>query len=107
MKNSKRKLEILKILAHPVRLKILQEIKQEVRCVNDLVKALKIRQSTISQHLSLLRKSELVDYYVEGKERCYFLKDPFSAELLELLEKDQYRPLELPKCCPITKRRLK
>lgn len=107
MKDFKKKIEILKLIAHPVRIRLLQELKKHHFCVSDLIKILKLRQSTISQHLALLRKGELVDYYVEGKERCYFIKDPFTAELLDFLEKNNYKPLEVPKCCPITKRRLR
>lgn len=107
MKDFKRKIEILKIIAHPIRIRLLQELKKNIHCVSDLIKILKVRQSTISQHLALLRKGDLVDYYVEGKERCYFIKDPFVSELLDFLSRDQYKPLEVPKCCPITKKRLK
>jgi ArsR family transcriptional regulator len=71
------KLEVLKIVAHPVRIRILEELSKGVKCVSDLEDFFEIRQSNISQHLSLLRRYDLIDFYIDGRLRCYFLKDPF------------------------------
>ena len=99
-----RKVEILKVIAHPVRIMILEELTKGVKCVSDLEKFLDIRQPNVSQHLSLLRRLELIDYYMDGKLRCYFLKDPLIPDLLKLLKKDYEGDLPAPACCPITKK---
>lgn len=98
------KLEVLKVIAHPVRIQILEELSKGVKCVSDLEDFFEIRQSNISQHLSLLRRYDLIDFYVDGRLRCYFLKDPFIPDLLELLKKQYEDDLPGPACCPVTKK---
>ncbi len=67
--------DVLKAIAHPTRIKILEVLLQDEGCVRQLEACLKKRQANISQHLAVLRKAGLVDFTEEGKERCYFLKD--------------------------------
>ncbi len=64
MKNLEKKLEILKLLFHLIRIKILKELRKENYYVSDLIQNFKVPQSTISQHLSVMLKEELVDYYI-------------------------------------------
>lgn len=98
------KVELLKVIAHPVRIRILEELVKGVKCVSDFEDFLELRQPNISQHLSLLRQSGIVDYYVDGRLRCYFLVDPLIPDLLKLLKKDYHELLPRPACCPITKK---
>jgi len=98
------KAEILKVIAHPVRIKILEELVKGVKCVSDIEEFLEIRQPNISQHLILLRHAGIVDFYMDGRLRCYFLVNPFIPDLLELLKKDYSGPLPGPACCPVTKK---
>ncbi len=92
--------ELLKVVAHPARLEILQKLETEILCVSDMEELLGVGQSNVSQHLSILRRSGLVDCYVEGKLRCYFLKDPRVIDILVLLKKKYDDPLPAPACCP-------
>jgi DNA-binding transcriptional ArsR family regulator len=101
---SRRKVELLRVVAHPVRIRILEELSKGVKCVSDFEDFLELRQPNISQHLSLLRQSGIVDYYVDGRLRCYFLTNPFIPDLLELLKKDYRETLPRPACCPVTKK---
>jgi len=71
--NLKEKANLLKILAHPTRLMILEELIKGVKCVNDIEELLEVRQPNISQHLAMLRYGGLVDFYQKDKKRCYFL----------------------------------
>jgi ArsR family transcriptional regulator len=98
------KVELLKVLAHPVRIRILQELTKGVKCVSDFEDFLELRQPNISQHLSLLRQFGVVDYYVDGRLRCYFLVEPLVPDLLALLGKDYHETLPRPACCPVTKK---
>ncbi len=98
------KVEILKVLAHPIRIRILEELLKGVKCVSDFEDFLEIRQPNISQHLTLLRHFGVVDYYMDGRLRCYFLVNPLIPELLELLRKDYSETLPRPACCPVTKK---
>jgi len=64
--------EILRALAHPLRLKILQFIDQnDTINVNKIYNTLKLEQSITSQHLRILRSAGLVDTEKEGKFRHY------------------------------------
>ncbi|MED2584513.1 metalloregulator ArsR/SmtB family transcription factor, partial [Bacillus thuringiensis] len=48
--------ELLKIMAHPVRLQIVKELEHRKVCnVTELTDLLKVPQSTVSQHLSKMR----------------------------------------------------
>lgn len=71
----KEKANFLKMLAHPTRLMILEELVKGVKCVNDIEELLEVRQSNVSQHLAMLRYGGLVDFYQKGKKRCYFLTE--------------------------------
>ncbi len=60
--------EVLRALAHPLRLKILEFIDQnESINVNKIYNALNLEQSITSQHLRILRAAELVKTERDGK----------------------------------------
>ncbi len=96
--------ELLRAVAHPVRIMILDELTRGVKCVSDLEEFLDIKQPNVSQHLSLLRKQGLIDYYMDGRLRCYFLKNPLIPDLLGVLKKHYDGDLPAPACCPVTKK---
>jgi DNA-binding transcriptional ArsR family regulator len=98
------KIELLKVIAHPARVMILEELAKGVKCVSDLEEFLDISQPNVSQHLSLLRRYGIIDYYVDGRLRCYFLVDPIIPDLLVILRKDYPGALPAPACCPVTKK---
>jgi ArsR family transcriptional regulator len=91
--------ELLKVAAHPTRLMILSRLASGVLCVSDMEGFLGASQPNISQHLSVMRRSGLVDYYMDGKLRCYFLKDPRALDIIILLNKKYKKPLPKPACC--------
>lgn len=57
--------------------------------VSQIVKKLDLTQATVSNHLSILRKSKLVDFRIKGKERIYKLNletaNQFVKELNRLM----------------------
>jgi ArsR family transcriptional regulator, arsenate/arsenite/antimonite-responsive transcriptional repressor len=66
----------LSMLAHPIRLQILDMLAQrdgEV-CVCDLEAALPVKQPTVSHHLKLLREAGLIDCERRGLWAYYFVK---------------------------------
>ncbi len=99
-----KRLELLKVIAHPVRIKILEDLIQGVKCVSDFEESLDISQPNVSQHLKLLRSHDIVDYFVDGRLKCYFLKEPLIPDLLELLKKEYEDDIPAPACCPVTKK---
>lgn len=98
------KVEILRAVAHPVRMRLLEELTHGVKCVSDLEEYLEVSQPNVSQHLSLLRKYGIVDYYVDGRLKCYFLVDPMIADLLAVFNRQYSAELPAPSCCPVTRR---
>lgn len=104
MRSIGKKVDILRVIAHPVRIKVLEELAKGVKCVSDLGEFLDISQPNVSQHLSLLRRYGVIDYYVDGRLKCYFLKDPIIPDILAVLRKDYIKELPSPACCPSTKK---
>lgn len=92
-------------MTHPVRIAILQELSKGVKCVSDLKGFLDgISQPNISQHLMKLRTAGIIDYFVDGRLRCYFLKSALVLDTLDILKKNYSGNLPGPECCPVTKR---
>jgi DNA-binding transcriptional ArsR family regulator len=104
MKTLGQRIELLRVIAHPVRIRILEELTKGVKCVSDFGDFLEISQPNISQHLSLLKNHRIIDYYNDGRLRCYFLIDPIIPDLLDMLKKDYPESLPGPECCPVTKK---
>jgi ArsR family transcriptional regulator len=94
--NYRRRANLLRIIAHPTRIRILKELAGGVRCVSDLEEFLDVRQPTISQHMAVLRNSGLIDFYMDGKMRCYFLRSPIVLDLLEVMDKEYDEELPVP-----------
>lgn len=63
--------ELLKVIAHPTRLAILDSLKNGTKCVNDVCELLSAPQPNISQHLSVLRREGVVSCSEDGTRRCY------------------------------------
>lgn len=72
--------KMLKALGNPIRFKIVEFLACNPTCItNDIVKTLPLAQSTISQHLKVLREAGLIQGEIEGPATCYCLnKDGFK-----------------------------
>ncbi|WP_256012020.1 ArsR/SmtB family transcription factor [Desertivirga xinjiangensis] len=74
---------MLKALAHPARIAILQEIIKRKTCIcGGLVEELGLAQATISQHLKELKNAGLIQGTIEGVSICYCI-NPENWTLLE------------------------
>lgn len=79
--------EILKALAHPTRLIMIETMCDEGEiCVGDLVEMVGCDQSTISKHLVVLKAAGLVEHKKQGQRMLYRLALPKVAELLDCVE---------------------
>lgn len=87
-----------------IKSKFLRNFQRGVKCVSDLEDFLELSQPNLSHHLAILTQYEVIDYYIDGRLRCYFLKDPFALGILEVLKKDYREEVPLPECCPIIKK---
>ncbi len=70
----KKRADLLKVVAHLVLIKILEDLTQGVKYVSDVEDSLDISQPNISRHLTLLRTNNIVDY-VGGRLKCNFIKN--------------------------------
>lgn len=78
--------EILKTLAHPVRLCIVKGLLDKGECnVTYMQSCLDTPQSTISQHLQKLRSVGIIEGRREGLEIYYKVKNPKVAQLVQYL----------------------
>ena len=77
--------QLLKALAHPARIAILQHLIKTNTCIcGDLVGELGLAQATISQHLKELKNVGLIQGTIEGVSVCYCI----NPETWKLLEKE-------------------
>ena len=76
--------ELLKALAHPVRLQIMDILRDGEQCVCHIEAVLGQRQSYISQHLMLLRKTGLVADRKDGLRVYYSVRDPSVYAVLDV-----------------------
>ncbi len=67
--------ELLKAIAHPLRLALLVSMMDEPRCVHELVEATGATQPMVSQHLRVLRGADLLDREQRGREVVYSIAD--------------------------------
>ena len=78
------KAEFFRVLGHPVRVRILELLRERERPVGELQAALGIDSSGTSQHLGALRKQGLIEGRRVGTSVYYRVKDPRSFQLLEV-----------------------
>ena len=77
--------KILKALAHPARLHIVELIREKKPCVRAMEEALGLAQPNISQHLSLLRHIGIVEAQRDGNQVCYSIKNEQVLKLMDAL----------------------
>jgi ArsR family transcriptional regulator len=78
---------ILKMLAQPTRLKILECLKNGERCICDIIPAIDGEQSNISRHISLMQKNHLVTTQKDGVRVMVKVKDPEIFNILDRVSK--------------------
>ena len=76
--------EFFKALAHPLRIKVLDALRQGEVGVNELSARLAVEQATLSQQLAILRKSNIVVGRKEGQNVYYSARDPEIFRLLDV-----------------------
>ncbi|HEE9035292.1 MULTISPECIES: ArsR/SmtB family transcription factor [Bacillus cereus group] len=77
--------ELLKIMAHPVRLQIVKELEHRKVCnVTELTDLLKVPQSTVSQHLSKMR-GKILRSERKGLEMYYHIANSKACLIVSVL----------------------
>jgi ArsR family transcriptional regulator len=78
------KAAFFKALAHPVRIRILEELVHSERSVQEIQSALGLGQPVVSQQLSVLRANNVVIGRKAGVSVRYSLRDQLVADLLDV-----------------------
>jgi len=79
--------ETLKALAHPARLKIVSGLLKDECNVGQIQKVLRLPQSTISQHLRILKNAGIIKGRREGTRTCYRVIDLRVREVMEIIKR--------------------
>ena len=78
--------KIIKAMAHPSRLFIIEELSKHERCVGELTEMIGTDASTVSKHLSVLKNAGLVFDEKRGNSIFYRLRCPCIMEFMGCLE---------------------
>src|SRR4051794_20237325 len=76
------KAEFFKTLGHPARIRILELLSERDHAVHELLDAIAIEPSNLSQQLAVLRRTSLVVSYRQGSEVFYSVSVPEVRDLL-------------------------
>ena len=74
--------DLLRALAAPVRIAIVLQLREEARCVHELVDALDVPQPLVSQHLRILKAAGVVEGSRSGREVLYRLVDHHLTDIV-------------------------
>jgi ArsR family transcriptional regulator len=77
----------IKALAHPARLAIVRALMRiDGCCCGDIVRNLPLAQSTVSQHLKILREAGIIRGEISGPRTCYCLDHAALASVAGAME---------------------
>ncbi len=93
-KDEKQLAAMLKALGNPVRFQIMQILAEKKMCITgEIVEFTTLAQSTVSQHLKVLREAGLISGEIDGPATCYCINEDQVRWLKQRLEN------WLPECC--------
>jgi DNA-binding transcriptional ArsR family regulator len=77
---------LAKALGHPARVQIIRFLLAQENCMcGDIVERLPLAQSTVSQHLKLLKQAGLIRGTIDGPRVCYCVEPKVLSRLRELV----------------------
>lgn len=96
---------VAKALAHPARVRIVRFLLTRKNCIGgDIVEEIGLAQSTVSEHLRILKAAGVVIGEIERPRICYSLNPANLAPLAELLqevvEKGEETCIDIAQCDP-------
>jgi ArsR family transcriptional regulator len=77
--------EVLKALAHPVRLQIVEMLEKGEMCVSDIVEALHGKQAITSQQLNMMKDKGVLGCRREGARVYYHIENKNVIKLLNCI----------------------
>ena len=82
--------EVLKAVAHPVRLQIIELLETKEMCVGDIVMALGGKQAITSQQLNMMKDKGVLNCRRDGAKVYYRIEDRSVIRLLHCIH-DHYK----------------
>jgi ArsR family transcriptional regulator len=80
------KAQVLKAMAHPSRLCIVEELAKQEQCVCELTEIIGADMSTVSKHLTVLKHAGIIEDEKRGSMVVYRLRVPCLGKLFETVE---------------------
>ncbi|TWJ32755.1 ArsR/SmtB family transcription factor [Geobacter argillaceus] len=77
--------EILKVLGHPIRLKIVAGLCTQECNVKHIWECLNLPQATVSQHLALLKNKGIIEGKRDGVEVFYTVVHPLARKIVDII----------------------
>jgi DNA-binding transcriptional ArsR family regulator len=78
--------KIVKAMAHPSRLFIIDQLAKKEHCVQDLTQMIGADKSTVSKHLSVLKEAGIVEDEKRGLQVYYTLRVPCITNFFSCVE---------------------
>ena len=79
--------EIAKAIAHPLRIAVVNFLKDGEQCVCDIAQHVGSERSNVSRHLSVMSNAGLLEYRKEGLKVIYRLKTPCILEFFSCVSR--------------------
>jgi ArsR family transcriptional regulator, virulence genes transcriptional regulator len=86
--------EICKALGHPLRLAIVDRLRDRETAAADLLEELEISKANLSKHVALLTRGGIVESRREGRQLYYRLVDPEIHQACTIMRSILYRRLK-------------
>jgi DNA-binding transcriptional ArsR family regulator len=77
--------KIVKALAHPTRLFIVDQLSKKEKCVCALTEMVGVDISTVSKHLAILKEAGIVEDEKRGLQVCYRLKKACTKKFMKCI----------------------
>ena len=91
--------EMLKAFGHPARVEIVRFLLKSPTCIcGDIVEFLPLSQSTVSQHLTALKKANIIKGTISGNSICYCLNENTVQKIRDFIATLSSNP-NSSKCC--------
>ena len=80
------KAEVIASVGHPIRLAIIEFLKDGQQCVYDIAEHVEAQRSNVSRHLAVLLRTGIVEQRKDGLKMMYTLKTPCILNFMKCVE---------------------
>lgn len=92
--------QMAKSLGHPARIAIIEHLMVQDACIcGEIVSALPLSQSTVSQHLKALKDQDIILGAIDGPKVCYRLNTKKLKEMSAIINRFLSSSDGFPSCC--------